>query len=500
MLTAVNYGKIPSNLEYKNKLMSSTDHIRDTRRVTLLPSTGGGVYKPSAQNSFSVFLEDAAAGAFCKMNSVYATCKIKALDSAGAAVSTAKFCSSANDIIARVTVRSKRSRVVVSDIRNFNLLSAVVDKISMTDDERGSMGWARGMRKRAIPSSKDHNPGAAATVQTFSGDYGRHSSGAEVKDELNAGTQNFLIDLSKIPLFGKDNDLDMPLSSSGGLEIEFTLERASTAFIAYHAGNVSGSAPTTATDYLVTDFRLHATINYYSEPAVAAIEAQIKMPGGLAYPYKSVINTTHSPQSQNESVRLASSLEHLNAVFIVHRADVEVTDIKANSLGHFRTATLEEAQANSGGVLQPSIPLVCTTATGTKATADVLEELKHAAPSLGVEVAKGSSVFDQDRFNANTSAEGDAVVAGDGPKEGQLNGWEGTFMAAISMSSGFPFSSIYNRSNSSTQGMQSRKADLLMSLKYASDPSAFRTDFFLAHDNVLRIKRSGELMPEQISF
>ena len=54
MLTAVNYGKIPSNLEYKNKLMSSTDHIRDTRRVTLLPSTGGGNYKQSAQNSFSV--------------------------------------------------------------------------------------------------------------------------------------------------------------------------------------------------------------------------------------------------------------------------------------------------------------------------------------------------------------------------------------------------------------------------------------------------------------
>ncbi len=500
MLTAVNYGKIPSNLEYKNKLMSSTDHIRDTRRVTLLPSTGGGTYKPSAQNSFSVFLEDAAVGAFCKMNSVYATCKIKALDSAGAAVGTAKFCSSANDILARVVCRSKRSRVVISDIRNYNLLSAVVDKLSMTDDERGSIGWARGMRKRAIPQSKDHNPGAAETVQTFSPDYGRHSSGAEVKAELQAGTQNFLLDLSKIPIFGKDNDLDLPLSSSGGIELEFHLERASTAFIAYHAGNSSGSAPVTAVDYEVIDFRLHATINYYSEAAVAAVNAQIMQPGGLAYPYKSVINTTHSPQSQNESVRLASSLEHLNSVFVIHRADTEVTDVKANSLGHFRTATLEEVQASAGGVLQPTIPLITTTATGTKATADVLEELKHAAPSLGVVVAKGSSVFDQDRFNANTSAEGTAVGGGAGPLEGQLAGWEGTFMAAISMSSGVPFSSIYNRSNSSTQGMQSRKADLLMTLKYATDPSAFRTDFFLAHDNVLRIKSFGEMMPEQISF
>mgnify|MGYP003653280141 CR=1 FL=1 len=385
------------------------------------------------------------------MNSVYATCKIKSLNSAGAAVDTAKFCCSANDILARVVVRSKRSRVVVSDIRNYNLLSAVVDKISMTDDERGSMGWARGMRKRAIPQSKDHNPGAAETVQTFSPDYGRHSSGAE-------------------------------------------------AFIAYHAANASGSAPTTAVDYEIFDFRLHATINYYSEAAVAAVNAQIMQPGGLAYPYKSLINTTHSPQSQNESVRLASSLEHLNAVFIVHRADTEVTDVKANSLGHFRTATLESVQASAGGVLQPTIPLACTTATGTKATADVLEELKHAAPSLGVMVAKGSSVFDQDRFNANTSSEGTGVGGGAGPLEGQLAGWEGTFMAAISMSSGVPFSSIYNRSNSSTQGMQSRKADLLMTLQYASDPSAFRTDFFLAHDNVLRIKSFGEMMPEQISF
>ena len=166
MSSAIRYDAIPREVKYRDALQSSTDHIISTRKVSIVPITGGSGYKPSSQNTFTFYIDDVSAGAALRCKSVHLTCKVKAYKADGATTNTAKFCSSANDLISRCQIRSKKSRVVLADVRAFNVYSNLVDKLTMSDDQKRAQGWSRGFAEETIDTKQHGLYSSAALVAT----------------------------------------------------------------------------------------------------------------------------------------------------------------------------------------------------------------------------------------------------------------------------------------------------------------------------------------------
>ncbi len=461
---AVRYDKIPVEIKYRDALQSSADHIVSVRKLSIVPQTGGSGYRPSTQNTFTFYIDDVSQGAALKCSSVYMTAKIKAYK-AGVATDTAKFASSCSDLINRVTIRSKKSRVVLADIRNFGTYAALVDKLRMSDDMKQTT-FARGFTE-------------ASEFESL------YKSGKDTADELKLGNQNFLFDLSVVPFFGSQK-LYWPVASSGGLEVTFTLERAATGLLTYNNAD-AGLVGAAADDYEISDARLHVEYHYMSEALQSAIDANIKK-NGVDIPYSSVINVTHRPTSENENIRLSSSLSHLSAVFCVHKHNADISDIDKNSISHFGNPQCQSLQISCGGILVPNLALTVATDEGKKVSADLLMEIKSVMGEIGAgKISKDA--LNKKRVNKLLAS---SVTAA-------RENWDAGHVIGLRTDSGSRFSSLFNRQSSSPAVNQSG-ADITASLKYAVSPSASHIDFFLLHQNTARILPGGRVVPSQMQF
>jgi len=491
--TAVNYSAVPEMVAYKKALSGSADHIISTRKIEIIPSSGGGDYGDGFNNDLTVYIQDPSEGSFLHPSSVYATCDIQTLNSAGAAVSSAIFESSANDIIQRVQVRGLKSRVQLVDAQNYNVWSSMIDKIKYPLAYKGEGEFGRGMGRK-IDSISD----TAAAVYNLN--YGGASRNTTIKDELGAGSRRFKIDLSKVPLFnkvpGQKQELLLPLGVTGGFEMNLRFAPTAEAFAGWETNNTDGSIPATAVKYKVTNFRLHATVSYMSQNFMTMFKQSIAA-GQMSIPFMSYIGLQHNPKSTNETVRIGSALEHLNSIFVTHRNTGDVSSVQKYSHSHFGNAEVTELQAISGGVSIPSQPLVCTTgaagAVNTSGAAE--EELMLALKNIGLDYKPGCYTEGQKDLTLATSNVGTTSK----PLLSDVGGWNGASILGLPASSGSdPFSSVYNRSSSGVS--TSRKADLNLNLKYASDPSAYTANFFLVHANVMTVLPNGQIIPEQLIF
>jgi hypothetical protein len=220
--------------------------------------------------------------------------------------------------------------------------------------------------------------------------------------------------------------------------------------------------------------------------------------GQMSIPYMSYIALQHNPKSTSETIRVGSSLEHLNSIFITHRVTADVAgSISKFSISHFGNAGVSELQAVSGGVTHPSQALVaCTgTAAAPKTTAQAEEELHQALENIGLYYPKTTRVLERKNTQLATSDVGAAT----NPLFGDVAKWSGKSILGLSMSSGTDiFSSVYNRTASGSS--TSRKSDLNLSLKYLADPSAYTANIFLVFANVMRFLPNGQIIPEQLTF
>jgi len=219
--------------------------------------------------------------------------------------------------------------------------------------------------------------------------------------------------------------------------------------------------------------------------------------GQMSIPYMSYIGLQHNPKSTNETIRVGSSLEHLNSIFITHRVSADVSgNISKYSISHFGNAGVSELQAISGGVTVPSQPLVATTGTASAplTTGQAEEELCQALENIGLYYPKTTRIIERKNTQLATSAMGANPGIAVNP-----GGWSGKSILGLPMSSGTDiFSSVYNRSASGSS--TSRKADLNLNLKYLADPSAFTANIFLVHANIMQFLPNGQIIPEQLTF
>lgn len=494
--SAINFSAVPSMFNYKGALSSSTDHIRDTRKVTIIP-TSSGAFGPGAQSECTIFIDDGANGSFLHPESCYITCDVQTVTAVGGAtgVESANFNSSANDLIERVTIRGKRSRVQLCDCRQYNVYSAMRDRLKYPEAFEGKAPWSRGFVDRIEDGHPDAN-----TAAKFSENYGLTSRGATNVVELGAGTRRYKIELGYTGFFSNSfkGELGIPLSSTGGIEIALSFARVNDAFVGYEDAN--GDAATTVLDYRVTNLRFHCQISYMNERFMQAYNSQI-LKGGVAIPYDTYVGLQHVPQSTNESVRLSSSLEHVKALFCVHRFTSDLNKIAKPSIGNFGNPLLEEIQLVASGLVQPTTPLITATSNGTNVTGQMIEELGQALERVdnshhGKDLQLQKQAMEH---TLATAANGVAVGSNTGPKYDDVKKWNGSHIVGLALDSGSNFSSIYNRSSSSMQDPQ-RKSDLMATLKYTNDPSSYTTNFFMCHSNVLRVGPNGSMIPEQLSF
>jgi len=487
--SSINYGAVPSAVAYKRSLAASSDHIVQTRKISILPSSGGGTYGDgSGSQDLTVYLQDPSEGSFLHPDSVYMTANIQTLAADGSAVTTGNFEVSANDVVERVQVRGMKSRVQLADCQNFNVYSAAMDKLKYDDYYLGANEAGRGMGNEAVDA-------AGGTNLNFGGS----SKGAIAAAGLGAGTTQFKIDLSKVPLFsplpGAKKSLMLPLGVSGGFELNVRFAPTSQAFVGYKTDNTT---PTTTVKYSVTNVRLHATVSYMSQAFMTMFKQSIAA-GQMSIPYMSYIGLQHNPKSTNETIRVGSSLEHLNSIFITHRVSADVSgNISKYSISHFGNAGVSELQAISGGVTVPSQPLVATTgaAANPLTTGQAEEELCQALENIGLYYPKSTRVLERKNTQLATSSMG---TGGGAPTFAEVKAWTGKSILGLPMSSGTDiFSSVYNRSSSGSS--TSRKADLNLNLKYLADPSAFTANIFLVHANIMQFLPNGQIIPEQLTF
>ena len=493
--TAVNFSAVPKMFNYKQGLQSGTDHIRDTRKVVILP-TGGSIFGPGQQSEITFFVADQGYGSYLHPESCYVTADVQTTTAVGGStgVGSANFNSSCNDLIERVQVRGKSSRIQLCDCRQYNVYSAMRDRLKYPEAFEGKAPWSRGFVDR-IEDGHD----AATAAAKFSENYGLTSRGKTNVEELENGSRRYRIELGYTGFFSKSSNNDglgIPLASSGGLEVSLTTARVNDAFVGYEDAN--GTAATTTKDYRMTNVRFHCQISYATESLEKAYSDSMKA-GRIAIPYETYVALQHVPQSTNESVRLSSSLENVKALFCVHRFTADLNKIAKPSLGHFGNPLLEQIQLVAGGMTQPTVPLITATTNGTKATGQMIEELSQALERVDPDHHGDITLQKQAmEFTLATAANGDAVASNTGPKYDDVKKWNGSHIVGLALDSGMPFSSVYNRSN--TQMGPGRKSDLMCTLKYTSDPQAYTTNFFMCHGNVLRITETGQMIPEQISF
>ena len=192
--TAISYSKIPDGFAYKGSLKSSTDHIRDSRKVVIIP-TSSGSFGPGTQTQCLIDITDGGAGAFLHPDSCYVTCDIKTVTAVGGetGVASAGFNSSANDIIDRVTVRGARSRVQLADCRDYNVYSAMRDRLRYPQAFRGDAPWSRGFPKKVQSIYDGDATGAGITQHNVN--YGIGSRAPALVSELGAGSRRFKIEM-----------------------------------------------------------------------------------------------------------------------------------------------------------------------------------------------------------------------------------------------------------------------------------------------------------------
>ena len=498
--SAITYSAVPKSVSYKDALRSSGDFIRDSRKVTLIPSSSGA-FGPGSQTECLIDIDDGGAGAFLHPDSCYITCDIKTVTAVGGdtGVASASFNSSANDVLDRVVVKGKRSRVMLADCRDYGVWSAMRDRLRYPQAYNGDAPWSRGFPKK-VQSVYSESIAAGTNLATpHNVNFGIGSRAPALVAELGAGTRRFKLEMSYCPFFA--NDKIVPLSSSGGLQLQLTFARVNDAFVGHIATN--GVLPGTTLDYRVTNLRFHCMISYMSERFMQAYNSQI-LAGGVAIPYDSYISLSHIPQSTNETVRLSSNLEHLKSVFVVHRLTADINKINKCSLGHFGNPLLEEIQLVSGGVTQPTTPLVVTTSSGTNITGQAVEELMMAASSMDHHLVGKDFPLDQDsmEITLTNSDAGKTTIAQElGPKITEVANWNGCSIISLKTDSSSPYASIFNRSNSTNQSPQ-RKSDINATLKYEGtfNQATATANFFLYHGNVLHVRPNGMMVPEQLSF
>jgi len=494
--SAVTYSAVPEGVAYKDALKSSTDFIRDSRKVTIIP-TSSGAFGPGSQTQCLVDITDGGAGAFLHPDSCYITCDIKTVTAVGGETGVASACfnSSANDIVERVTLRGARSRVQLADCRDYNVYSAVRDRLRYPRAFMGDAPWSRGFPRKK--QSKYDGDATGNPITQHNENFGIGSRAPDLVTELGAGTRRFKIEMSYCPFFA--NDKLVPLSSSGGLQLELTFARVNDAFVGHKDDN--GTLATTALDYRVTNLRFHCMISYMDERFMQAYNSQI-LSGGVAIPYDSYISLSHIPQSTNETVRLSSNLEHLKSVTLVHRLTADLNKIGQCSLGNFGNPKLEEIQLSNGGIVQPTTPLICTTSAGTNVTGQMVEELMQSAAAVDHHLKSKEFPLDQKSMELplTASTTNKTSISGEaGPKLDEVSEWNGAFIVGLKTDSSSAYSSIFNRANSTNQA-GTRKADINATLKYTADPSTFTSNFFLYHGNVMHVRPNGMVVPELLSF
>lgn len=492
--SSVNFSAVPAGVAYKDALSSSTDHIRDSRKVVIHPSSGSGSFGPGSQTECTFFVDDGANGSFLHPDSCYITCDIQTVTAVGGqtGVASANFNSSANDILDRVTVRGKRSRVQLADCRSYGLWSALQDKLYYPKSYEGHAPWSRGF----VDQVKDDGHPDANAVTLFSNNYGLVSRGASNVVELGAGTRRYKLELKYCPFFA--SNLLIPLSSTGGIAVDLSFARVNDAFVGFQAAN--STAATTALDYRVTNVRFHCLISYMEERFMQAYNSQI-LKGGISIPYDSYVSLQHVPQSTNENLVLSRGLEFCKSVFVCHRFTSDLNAIAKPSLAHLANPLLEEIQLVAGGLVQPTTPLITATSSGTNVTGQMVEELVQAQKTIDSSFHSKDFQLQKQSMEITlaTAAKGTAIGSNTGPKFTEVAGWNGCHIVGLSLDSGSPFSSIYNRSNSSMQDPQ-RKSDLMATMKYTSDPSAYTTNVFMYHSNILKIGPNGSMIPYQLSM
>ena len=239
---------------------------------------------------------------------------------------------------------------------------------------------------------------------------------------------------------------------------------------------------------------------------IAALNRAIASPRGISIPYVNVSSVSHSITANSETIRLASSLEHLMAIFLVFRSSADLNVIGANSLGHFRNCTLKEVQYTAGGnVVVPVIPLQVATASGVNPTGECMSELELALQKMPSRAGTSSLSYDQFSAsvanNAGRSQLTGPLFANDaGPQHATLNLWDGSFIVGTSFTSDGAFDSVYNRGNSRNMGDHARKSDLHVRLSFHGVPADTTMTAYLMYGNVMRINQGGAVQPEQATF
>lgn len=482
-MSKIDYSGIPKGLDYKSKLKSFTDNIRDTRRVVIIPSNNT-VYGSDAAQECLIHVKDSGIGAMLKPNSCYVSYQVQTQLSNNTADDQAYFNSSANDVIDRITVRGAASRVNISDCRHYNVWSAINDKLRYGNiPDSSTFPISRGFVQRV----KDTTDGTSVSQNLG---YGLGSRSVAGVVELKAGKKRYKAELKYCPFF--DNDSLIPLQLTGGLEISINFSRNNDAMVGHHATN--GTLDTTITKYTVSNVRFHCEIVYSNDALTKFMAAEMKA-GNLAIPYTSYSALQHVPQSTAETLRLSQSLKHLQSVFVVHRRTADLNNISAASLGDFPNPQLTGFQVSSGGRVQPTVELEVGTDDGKEYSGDAFGELEIASKrSLGYDISK--TPLDMTHFNAlaSTSQSKGTVTK---PVYSDIAGWCGSHIVGLQMDGGSKFSSIFNRVNSFNQ---TGNADLTASFKYGASPSALTMNAFMVYDNVLQILPNGEMVPEQIAF
>ncbi len=497
MMSKIDYSGIPKGLDYKSKLKSFTDNIRDTRRVTIIPSNNT-IYGSDAAQECLIHVKDSGIGSMLKPNSCYLTYEVQTQVAAGTSDNGAYFNSSSNDVIDRITVRGAASRVNISDCRHYNVWSAINDKLRYGNiPDSSTHPISRGFVQRTADFTDAS--GSAAQTTTHNLGFGLGSRSVAGVAQLNDGNKRYKAELKYCPFF--DNDSLIPLQLTGGLEISVNFSRNNDAMVGHKADN--DTLETTTKQYVVKNVRFHCEIVYSNDALTKFMAAEMKA-GNLAIPYTSYSALQHNPQSTAETLRLSQSLKHLQSVFIVHRRTRDLNNISAASLADFCNPQLTGFQVSSAGHVVPSVELQVGADDGKEYTGDAYGQLEAAAKrSLGYDISK--TPLDMTHFNTlATTAQSSGTTAK--PVYSDIAKWCGSHIVALQMDGGSKFSSIFNRVNSFNQ---TGSADLTASFKYAISPSSVPSsagtkgltmNAFMVYDNVLQILPNGELIPEQIAF
>jgi hypothetical protein len=476
------YNKFPDGLDYKSGLSTSNS-------FSIIPSSGG-TFGTNAEDA-TIMVSTPNEAAFMDPKSCYITFNCKTKDASGAGVSTAVFENSANCVINRLTVKARRSRITLSDMRDFNKWSVIVNKM-IKNPQAHVLGGdvTRGM-PMVLPSGETTN-------LAYGGSSRGGAEGVSIAQELKDGNREFRVDLQSAPFFNGDKFLPVGLMG-GGLEIAIRFEDFKNAFVDHKDNNAADA--TTATQYEISNMRFHCTLHYCNQNMLKAIKAKIDQTG-IVVPYNSMVSLTHAPQSQNETLRVSNSLSFVKSLFLVHTVKADKNKTGNYSISNFGCPRASEIQISAGGILTPNVPLELANETkydfGSSVyyptSGEQMKELQEAFEHIGMK-------FDPAKIEKHlverllaSSAKGSSS-----PTWEEMASWNGHNVIGLSLGSvkDDDFSSVYNRQ----LGLDTvSKTDMLLNIKYAASPSAYEMSVFLIHGNYFTLSSNAAVVPYQFSF